>query len=113
MFEYFVDPEAVGDLMAAERAYLEYFSRFGEYEKGVRWAERFFEDYRQEIENLKRDPCKHPVCCVFPFDCCDTAYRSFVVGWFTVFYTVEEASFVVWAVKGSKSDFSRVRFRDG
>lgn len=113
MFEYLIDPEAVGDLIAAERAYLEYFSRFGEYEKGVLWEERFFVEYRREIEILKCDPCHHPPCRVFPFDCCDTMYRSFVVGWFTVFYTVEESSFTVWAVKSSKSDFSRIRFRDG
>lgn len=113
MFEYLIDPEAVGDLIAAERAYLEYFSRFGEYEKGVLWATRFFEDYRREVDVLKRDPFKHSLCRVFPFDCGDAPYRSFVVGWFTAFYTVEESSFTVWAVKSSKSDFSRIRFRNG
>ena len=65
MFEYFVDPEAVGDLMAAERAYLEYFSRFGEYEKGVRWAERFFEDYRQAVSYTHLDVYKRQPSC-FP-----------------------------------------------
>lgn len=112
MFEYLIDSGAVGDLIAAERAYLEYFSRFGEYEKGVRWAECFFKEYKHEIELLKCDPYRYPPCRIFPFDCGSTAYRSFVVGWFTVFYTVEESSFTVWAVKSSKSDFSRVRFRD-
>ncbi len=108
MYEYRITESATADLLMAEHAYLDYFLRLGDCGKGVAWAQDFFDSYRREIERMKVDPFRHPYCRVFPFDSLDTGYRSFIVGWFTVFYTVEEESFTVWAVKSSKSDFRNI-----
>ncbi|WP_165173287.1 type II toxin-antitoxin system RelE/ParE family toxin [Adlercreutzia sp. ZJ242] len=111
MFSYKIDDVALLELRDVERVYVTYFARFGEYAKGERWAQRFYEDYRQSIEEIKRDPYIHGICRVHPFDCVDTTYRCFTVGWFTIFYTVEGSSVIVWHVRSSKSDFSTLSSR--
>lgn len=108
MYEYLLSEEAAFDLLMAERAYLDYFSRIGEKNKGIHWAHDFFQAYRAEIDNLKVDPYRHPFCRVYPFNQIETRYRSFTAGWFRVFYTVEADSFTVWAVRSTKSDFSQI-----
>lgn len=111
MFSYCIDNIANIELIEAGNAYLSYFCRIGEPEKGDAWCDRFYEAYLREIERLEANPFIRPVCTVYPFDELDTTYRSFAVGWFTVFYTVEDSSFTVWHVRSSKSDFSSVRTR--
>ncbi len=52
----------------------------------------------------------HALCNVYPFDeSNEHGYRSFRLGWFTVFYTVEVSSFTVWHVRSSKSDFTTLK----
>lgn len=106
MYEYLIDDVANLELRDVETVYLTYFARLGDAARGAEWAARFYSDYRERIEEVKENPFRHPVCTVYPFDCVDTEYRSFTVGWFTVFYTVGDGKFAVWHVRSSKSDFS-------
>ena len=106
MYEYRIDDLAVLELQEADRIYTTYFARLGEREKGEAWAARFFVDYFETIERLKKNPFFYGKCRVYPFNQGATEYRSFVVGWFTVFYTVEAESFTVWHVRPSRSDFT-------
>ncbi len=111
MYSYRIDAIANIELADAGSAYLGYFARIGEPDKGEIWCDRFYDAYLGEIGRLEANPFIHPVCVVYPFDELDTTYRSFTVGWFTVFYTIEETTFTVWHVRSSKSDFSSVRPR--
>lgn len=108
VYSYRIDEVANLELIEAGDLYVSYFARLGEYEKGLIWSDRFYEAYLKEIDRLKVNPLVHPQCSVYPFDCIDTGYRSFTVGWFTVFYTVEETTFTVWHIRSSKSDFTSV-----
>lgn len=109
MFNYVLDPLAALELEEVAYVYESYFAKIGDLRKGVDWADAFYDLYGKEIEEIKANPFKHGVCTEFPFDSVDTDYRSFVVGWFTVFYTVEESTFTVWHVRSSKSDFNAIR----
>lgn len=107
MHEYFIDPVAQIELEEAGNAYLAYFTAQGNARRGAELAEAFAYDYRRKIDQLKKTPCMYPFCSVYPFSHGnENGYRSFRIGWFTVFYTVYEDSFVVWHVRSSKSDFS-------
>lgn len=108
MYDYRIDELAVLDLQEADRIYTTYFARLGDRAKGEEWATQFFSDYHGKIERLKDNPFFYGKCGVYPFNRGDTEYRSFVVGWFTVFYTVEATSFTVWHVRPSRSDFSQI-----
>ena len=111
MFKYRIDDLAVLELQEADRAYVSYFARLGERSKGEAWARRFFRDYFERINLLKSNPFFYGKCRVYPFDEVETEYRSFTVGWFTVFYTVETDTFTVWHVRPSRSDFTTIRTR--
>lgn len=106
MYSYYIDELAALELREAELVYLSYFAHLGQAAKGEVWARRFYREYRAIIDELKHNPFRYPICTVYPFDCIDTEYRRFVVGWFTVFYTVESDRFIVWHVRSSKSDFT-------
>lgn len=112
-YSYFIDDIAQAELAEAGATYVSYFSELGDSAKGKAWANRFYGEYRRRIEELKLNPYRFPVCTVYPFDVVDTEYRSFAVGWFTVFYTVDErnASLIVWHIRSSRSDFSGIRRR--
>lgn len=113
MYNYLIDDQAVTDLIEAEFSYRIYFAHLGEYSKGEQWARRFMDEYRRHIELLKENPFIHGICTLYPFDCVETKYRRFTVGWHTAFYTVDDASFTVWAVRSSKSDFSSLGSPEG
>ena len=107
MHEYLIDPVAQIELEEAGNAYLAYFTAQGNTRRGAELSKAFAYDYRRKIKQLKKTPYMYPLCSVYPFSCANEAgYRSFRVGWFTVFYTVHDDSFVVWHVRSSKSDFS-------
>lgn len=106
MYEYVIEDIANLELRDVEMVYLTYFARLGDAAKGAEWAERFYREYREKINDLKKDPFRYPICTVYPFNCIDAEYRSFTVGWFTIFYTIEAKRFIVWHVRSSKSDFS-------
>lgn len=105
MYQYFIDEAAAAELLDAQHVYRSYFARFGQIEKGERWARRFLSDYTHVIESLKNNPFLYSACRVFPFNLAESTYRTFCVGWFTVFYTVEDKSFTVWHIRSSRSDF--------
>lgn len=107
-YRYRIDDIANLELRNVETVYLTYFARIGNMAKGVEWAASFYADYRAQIEELKSNPYRYPACDVYPFDCIETKYRSFRVGWFTIFYTVEEDTFTVWHVRSSKSNFTTI-----
>ena len=109
MYEYRIDDIAALELQEADHIYVSYFAKLGEYEKGEAWAARFFDDYFEHIDALKRNPFLYSECSLYPFGGTDVGYRSFRVGRFIVFYTVEETSFTVWHVRSSRSDFSTLR----
>lgn len=109
MLRYLIDPAAQLELEDAAEAYIKYFTDLGESERGDNLAMAFVYDYLDIIEQLKSMPYMYPLCSVYPFDGSDpSGYRSFRVGWFTVFYTVSDDSIVVWHVRSSKSDFTAI-----
>ena len=109
MYEYLIDDVAQAELDSVGGVYISYFARFGDPAKGRAWANRFYKAYRDHIEELKADPLRYGKCRVYPFNAIETEYHSFTVGWFTVFYTIEDESFTVWHVRSSRSDFTTVR----
>ena len=111
MYEYRIDELAVLELQEADRMYTAYFARLGDRAKGEAWAARFFQDYFEKVNQLKENPFFYGKCDVYPFTRGETEYRSFTVGWFTVFYTVEAETFTVWHVRPSRSDFTKMRRR--
>lgn len=111
MYNYVIDQLAETELAQAGEAYENYFFLYGEYEKGVAWADKFYADYAETIERLKSNPFFYAKCDIYPFDILETEYRSFRCGWFTVFYTVQKDTFTVWHVRSSQSDFSVIRFK--
>ena len=108
-YKYLIDDIAQAELDSVGGVYISYFARLGDSAKGRRWANRFYRAYRDRINLLKEDPHQFGICRVYPFNVVDTEYRSFVVGWFTVFYTVAADSFTVWHVRSSRSDFTTIR----
>ncbi len=107
MHSYRIDPVAQLELEEAGNVYIRYFAGLGDIERGEELAEAFFDSYIDKIQQLKRMPFMHPLCNVYPFDDAnERGYRSFRLGWFTVFYTVEDCAFTVWHVRSSKSDFT-------
>ena len=104
---------AQAELDSVGGTYVSWFAPLGNPAKGRAWANRFYGEYRGRIEGPRSNPWRFPACTVYPFDAVDTEYRSFVVGWFTVFYTVEgeAGTFTVWHVRSSRSDFSKMRPR--
>ena len=112
-YSYRIDDLAQAELDAVGGLYISYFAKLGDPAKGRAWANRFYAEYRQRINGLKANPHRYPKCTVYPFGLVDTEYRSFVVGWFTVFYTVEErdGTFTVWHIRSSRSDFTKMRNR--
>ena len=110
MSRYRISDLAQAELEQVREAYTTYFIRLSDPAKGRAWAQRFYRAYRQRIEELKSNPYRYAACSVFPFDSVETEYRSFVVDWFTVFYTVEEDedAFTVWHIRSSHSDSSRM-----
>ena len=109
MYRYTIDPVAQLELEEAGNVYIAYFTGLGEPERGGELSEAFAFDYIQKIQQLKKTPFMYPLCTVYPFDGSDPhGYRSFRVGWFTVFYTVADDSFTVWHIRSSKSDFTAI-----
>lgn len=108
MYSYLIDDIAQAELDAVGGVYISYFASLGDPAKGRAWANRFYHEYRSAITQLKKEPYGHPICTLYPFNIVPTEYRSFTVGWFTVFYTVESEarSFTVWHIRSSRSDFS-------
>ena len=109
MYKYRIDPIAQIELEEAGNTYIRYFAGLGDIHRGEILAEAFFEGYIDKIQQLKQMPFMHPLCNVYPFnDSNPSGYRSFRIGWFTVFYTVEDAWLTVWHVRSSKSDFTSI-----
>ena len=107
MLSYRIDPIAQIELEEAGNAYIRYFASLGQIDRGEELATAFFDSYIDKIQQLKKMPYMHPLCNVYPFDASNEhGYRSFYLGWFTVFYTVGDSDLVVWHVRSSKSDFS-------
>lgn len=107
---YLIDPAAQLELEEAGEIYISYFTELGEPSRGLELSEAFVYDYIDKIQQLKKTPFMYPLCSVYPFDADNpNGYRSFRVGWFTVFYTVENGSVIVWHIRSSKSDFSVIR----
>ena len=113
MYRYFIDEAAQAELDSVGGAYIAYFTTLGDPAKGRLWANRFYRDYRAAVEALEANPYRHRVCDLYPFDAIETEYRSFRVGWFTIFYSVDEdkKAFAVWHVRSSQSDFTKLRKR--
>lgn len=109
MYKYLIDDIAQAELDSVGGVYISYFARLGDSAKGRAWANRFYREYRERITTLKSDPFRYGRCLVYPFDRVETQYRSFTVGWFTVFYTVEADTFTVWHIRSSRSDFTTLR----
>ena len=111
MYRYRIDDLAQAELDAVGGVYISYFASLGNPAKGRAWANRFYREYRRRIDALKGQPRRFPICTVYPFNVVEARYRSFVVGWFTIFYTVEddECAFTVWHIRSSRSDFSTLR----
>lgn len=110
MHSYRIDPVAQLELEEAGNAYIRYFAGLGEIERGEELADAFFDAYIDKIHQLEQMPFMHPLCNVYPFDGgSPLGYRSFRLGWFTVFYTVETATLTVWHVRSSKSDFTTIQ----
>lgn len=107
MYGYLIDPVAQLELEEAGNIYIRYFAGLGDIRRGEELADAFFDSYIDKIQQLKQMPYMHALCNVYPFDESNGhGYRSFRLGWFTVFYTVENSSFTVWHVRSSKSDFT-------
>lgn len=107
MYGYLIDPVAQLELEEAGNIYIRYFAGLGDIRRGEELADAFFDSYIDKIQQLKQMPYMHALCNVYPFDESNGhGYRSFRLGWFTVFYTVENSSFTVWHVRRSKSDFT-------
>ena len=111
MYKYLIDDIALIELRDVENTYISYFAKMGDLEKGIMWSSRFYEDYKKSIDEIKENPYKYSKCCIYPFNCIETQYRYFTVGWFTIFYTVEDDSFTIWHIRSSKSDFSTLSYR--
>ena len=110
MYSYRIDPIAQLELEEAGNVYIRYFAGLGDIERGEELADALFESYLDKVEQLKQMPFMHALCNVYPFDeNNEHGYRSFRLGWFTVFYTVEASSFTVWHVRSSKSDFTLLK----
>lgn len=110
-YDYLIDDIAQIELNSVASVYEAYFAKFGELQKGIEWADSFYETYEAKIEELKTCPTKYHVCTLYPFNLIETDYRTFTVGWFTVFYTVEKNTFTIWHIRSSSSDFTQLRMR--
>ena len=63
------------------------------------------------MDSLKDNASRCIARIFYPISVTDTEYRSFRVGWFTVFYTIDDPhkTFTVWHTRSSRSDFVNVR----
>lgn len=58
MYSYRIDNIANIELIEAGNAYLSYFCRIGEPEKGDAWCDRFYEAYLREAQHRPMERCR-------------------------------------------------------
>jgi plasmid stabilization system protein ParE len=107
-----VSTDTQRELRKAKTSIFDFFDDIGDEDKGKLWMDEFDEAYETECASIMDNPCRHAQCLVLPLEYDSLGIFSFSVKWFTVFYTFDESSIKIWHVAHSKSDFTRLGFKN-
>jgi plasmid stabilization system protein ParE len=102
------------DLVAAITSIRRYFKDKNSVELGERHVAAFTNEMKKQEKDLQKHPTKYRVRDDGHFLYAAKNFRSFVVHWFTVFYSFEksENKVVIWFIRPSRSDFSNIVYMD-
>jgi plasmid stabilization system protein ParE len=98
------------DLVAAITTIRNYFEEKKSPELGEKHVAIFASEMNRQENLLQEHPLTYRVRDDGFFKNATKEFRSFIVHWFTVFYSYEEKDneVVIWFIRSSKSDFSNI-----